>query len=69
MKAPLLPHVKRDMERGHIRKDASNTQFDIICLMISISTMSRFSIGCIGVKSAYLQSGPISWELYVLPPK
>ena len=69
LKARLCPHGNRDKEKGNIRVDSSNARFDLIRLMLSIACILGLEIGCIDVKSAYLQSGPISRELYIRPPR
>lgn len=65
MKARLCPHGNRDMEKGNIRNDSSSAQFYVIRMMLSLVTLLKFRIGCIDVKGAYLQSGPITRDLYV----
>lgn len=68
LKARLCPHGNRDRGKGTIRSDSSNVQFDIMRLLLSLTTVFRFRLGCIDVKAAYLQSGPIARDLYVRPP-
>ncbi len=69
LKARLCPHGNRDQEKGRIRNDSSNAQFMVIRLLISISTVLKFNFGCIDIQGAYMQSGPITRELFVLPPR
>ena len=69
LKARLCPHGNRDQEKGNIRTDSSNAQFMVIRLLISLSTILNFTIGCVDIQGAYMQSGPITRELYVRPPR
>lgn len=68
LKTRLCPHGNRDREKDQIRSDLSNVQFDIIRLILVPATDLRFRLGCIDFKAAYLQSGPITRELFVTPP-
>lgn len=69
MKARLCPHGNRDKEAGKIRSDSSNAQYEIIRILLSAASIMSLKLGCIDIKSAYMQSGPINRELYVRPPK
>lgn len=69
LKARFCSHGNRDREKGNIRNDSANAQFNLIKLILSIASVLELSLGCIGIKSAYLQSGPIKRELYVKPPR
>lgn len=69
LKARLCPHRNRDRAKGTIRSDSANVQFDIFRLLLSLATMLDFRLGCVDVTAAYLQSGPISRELFVRPPR
>lgn len=54
LKARLCPHGNRDHEKGMIRSDSSNVQFEDIRLLLSIATFLEFRLGCIDVTAAYL---------------
>lgn len=69
LKSRLCPRGNRNAMKGDIRNDASNTQFNMIRLMLSLACILQFALGCVDIKSAYLQSGPITREIYVRPPK
>lgn len=69
MKARICPHGNEDDEKNVIRKDSSNAQLAIVRLMLSLVTFLGFSIKTADIKGAYLQSGPITRELYVRPPR
>lgn len=68
MKARLCPHGNRDKEKGNIRNDSASAKFPIIRLLLSLATFLMLRIGCIDINGAYLQSGPITRELYIRPP-
>lgn len=59
MKARLCPNGNRDKLKKTVRKDSATAQFDVIRLILSLATIFTFRIGCIDIKGAYLQSGPI----------
>lgn len=69
IKASICPHGNRDKMKGKIRKDSVSDRFDVIMLLLSMATILGFHIGCIDIKSAYLQSGPIKRTIYVRPPR
>lgn len=69
LKARLCPHGNRDKMKDTIRKDSATAQFDVIRLICSIASILRMRLGCIDVKGAYLQSGPITRDIYVKPPR
>eukprot|EP00737_Agarophyton_chilense_P005146 gb/GEZJ01007286.1/.p1 GENE.gb/GEZJ01007286.1/~~gb/GEZJ01007286.1/.p1 ORF type:complete len:237 (-),score=12.09 gb/GEZJ01007286.1/:830-1540(-) len=69
MKARLCPHGNRDKAKRDIRNDSANEQFDIIRILLYFSLILQFHLGCVDVKGAYLQSGPISRDLYGRPPR
>lgn len=68
LKARLCPHGNRDKEKDDIRKDSATAQFDVIRLVCSLATILGFRLGCLDVRGAYLQSGPIQRDIYVRPP-
>lgn len=67
LKARLVTHVNRDDMKNEIRKDFSNADMIIVRLLIGIALCIGFSFGVAGVKSAFLQSGPILREIFVRP--
>lgn len=69
LKARLCPHGIRDKMKDNIRKDSATAQFDVIRLICRIASVLRLRLGCIDVKGAYLQSGPITRDIYVRPPR
>lgn len=69
LKARLCPHGNRDRMKDSVRKDSATAQFDVIRIVCSMATVLRLKLGCLDIKGAYLQSGPIRREIYVRPPK
>lgn len=69
LKARIVPHGNRDVEKDSIRKDSATAQLGVIRLLLSIVTFLGFRLGFADIKGAYLQSGPIQRDIYVRPPK
>lgn len=69
LKDRICPHGNRDKEKDVIRKDSASVQFPIIRLMLRISALLSLRIGKVDISAAYLQSGPITREIFVRPPK
>lgn len=69
LKARIVPHGNRDVEKEDIRKDSATAQLCVIRLLLSIASSLRFRIVFADIKDSYLQSGPIQREIYVRPPK
>lgn len=69
LKARIVPHGNRDLEKDSIRKDSATAQLCVIRLLLSIVTFLGFRLGFADIKGAYLQSGPIQRQIYVRPPK
>lgn len=69
LKARIVPHGNRDVEKESIRKDSATAQLCVIRLLLSIVTFLGFRLGFADIKGAYLQSGPIQRDIYVRPPK
>ena len=63
LKARLCPHGNHDDEKNNVRKDSATAQFDGIRLLCSVATILRFRIGCLDIKGAYPQSGPIQRDI------
>lgn len=69
LKARIVPHGNKDLEKDSIRKDSATTQLSMIRLLLSIVTFLGFRLGFADIKGAYLQSGPIQRQIFVRPPK
>lgn len=69
LKARLCPHGNRDIMKDDIRKDSATAQFDVIRLMLTITTFLPMRIGVVDISGAYMQSGPIKRDIYVRPPR
>lgn len=69
MKARIVLHVNRDQMKYDIKKDSSSADMLLTRLVISLGVMLGFSLAVSDIKGAFMQSGPNTRELYVLPPK
>lgn len=69
LKGRIVPHGNKDTEIDDIRKDSSTAQFNVILLLLCLTTFLGFRIGLADVMGAYLQSGPIARDIYVRPPR
>lgn len=69
MKARLCPNGNRDKLRKTVRKDSASAQFDVVRMLLSLTTLFRFRLACIDIKGAYLQSGQIKRCIYVRAPR
>lgn len=69
LKARIVPHGNRDVEKDNIGKDSSTAQFDVVRIMLAVCNFIGLSLTIAEVKGAYLQSGPIQREIFVRPPR
>lgn len=69
MKVRIVPHGNHDDEKDDLRKDSSNASLFVVRLMLSLVTFLGFRIGTADIKGAFLQSGPITRDIYVRPPR
>ena len=69
LKARIVPHGNHDNEKDSIRKDSSNASLFVVRLLLSLVTFLGFKIGTADIKGAFLQSGPITRQIYVRPPR
>jgi len=69
LKARIVPHGNKDLEKDDIRSDSSTAQFAVIRLLLFLTVFLGFRLGTVDVKGAYLQSGPITRDIYVRPPR
>lgn len=68
-RARLCQHDSKDNGKRNIRPDSCDKQFDFLRMMISISLVQDFLLACVDSKGVYLQSGPITRDLYIRPLK
>lgn len=50
--------------KDDFRKDSTTAQFDVILIMLSITTFTEFILGKIDTKGAYIQSDPIKQIIF-----
>ena len=66
LKARIVPHGNRDVEKDDIRKDSATAQLSVIRSLLSIVTFLGFRLGFADIKGAYLQSGPIQGDISLI---
>ena len=69
LKCRLVPHGNRDRDRDSVRKDSATAQFPVIRIVLSIAAIVGMVLGSIDVKSAYIQGGWLTRNIFVRPPK
>lgn len=69
MKARLYPHENKDEFKITVQKDSQTAQFDIIRMLLSLAYMLSLIPACTDIKGVHLQSGPITQEIYIRPPR
>ena len=69
LKARIVPHGNHDDEKDNVRKDSSNAPLFVVRLLLSLATFLGFRIGTADIKGAFLQSGPITRQIFVRPPR
>lgn len=69
LKARICPHGNKDHMKDYVRKDSATAQFNIIRLMLTMTTFFTMRMGVVDISGAYMQSGPIKREIYVRPPR
>lgn len=69
MKVRIFPHGNKDDLRNGIRKDSSTGQYDVIRLLLSLATFMSMTLAVVDISGAYMESGPITREIYVRPPR
>lgn len=69
LKARIVPHGNHDNEKDCIRKDSSNAPLLVFRLLLSLVTFLGLRIGTADIKGAFLQSGPITRQIFVRPPR
>lgn len=68
MKARIVPHGNHGDEKDTARKDSSNASLFVVRLLLSLVTFLGYRIGTADIKGGFLQSGPITRQIFVRPP-
>lgn len=55
LRATICPHGNRDAMKDEVRKDSATAQFEIMRLMLSLSTFAPMKLGLIDVSGACMQ--------------
>lgn len=69
MKARIVPHRNHDTEKDEVRKDSSSAPLFVVRLLLSLATFLGFRIATADIKGAFLQSGSITRDIHVRPPR
>lgn len=68
LKAPISPHVNSYVDQNDNQKDSTTAKYGLIRVIVSMVKLLPFRIVLVDIKGAYLQSGPIRRDVYVIPP-
>lgn len=68
-KARLVIHGNRDDDKDIVRKDAVAANLFITRLLLSVGTILHLKFEVADIKGEFMQSGPITLDIYVKPPK
>lgn len=69
LKARIVLHGNKDLEKDSVRKDSATAQLCVIRFLLSIVTFLGLRLGFADIKGANLQSDPIKRDVFVRPPK
>ena len=69
MKARIVLHGNYDDDKESQRSDSSNAPLFVVRMLLSLVTFMGFRLGTAHFKGAYLQSGPITRDIYLPPPR
>lgn len=69
LKGRIVVHGNRDDEKKTVRSDSAAADMMIVRLVASLAAILGFELGTADIKGAYMQSGPITREVYVRPPR
>lgn len=68
LKARIAPHGNEDSLKDELRSDRSMCAPTFVRILLSLSTMFKWRLTKIDVKSAFLQTGSAERDVYVRPP-
>lgn len=69
LKGRIVIHGNHDADRDKVRADCAAADMAVIRMLISIGTCLGLTFGSADITGAYMQSGPITREVYVRPPR
>lgn len=68
-KARIAPHGNEDREKENLRTDSASCPPLGIRMLFSLCAIMKWYLSKVDAKSAFLQSGSASREVYVVPPR
>ena len=68
-KARIAPHGNKDFERDNLKTDSASCPPLGVRILLSICTILHWFPSKVDIKSAFLQSGPATRDVYVIPPR
>lgn len=68
MKARIFPQGNKEKMKDNVRTYSTTAQFDSIRLLLAIVTSLKH-LGVLDIIGAYMQIGPINWDMFVSPPR
>jgi Reverse transcriptase (RNA-dependent DNA polymerase) len=68
LKARIVPHGNRDMEKENIRGDSEVADYTSYRTVLALSAILNLSLFKVDVKAASLQTGPAKRVVFVRPP-
>ena len=69
LKCRLVPHGNQDRDKESVQKGSATAQFLIIRIVLPIAAILGMALGSIDVKSACMQGGWLTRNIFVLLPK
>ena len=69
LKARIVPHGNKDLDRDLIRADSPSMKPEVLRLLCSFAADFGYQLKAMDVKTAFLQTGKLEREVYVVPPK
>ena len=68
-KARIAPHGNKDFEKDNLKTDSASCPPLGVRILLSICTLLHWFPRKVDIKAAFLQSGPATRDVYVIPPR
>eukprot|EP00178_Gracilaria_changii_P001336 TRINITY_DN1187_c0_g1_i1.p1 TRINITY_DN1187_c0_g1~~TRINITY_DN1187_c0_g1_i1.p1 ORF type:complete len:639 (-),score=88.06 TRINITY_DN1187_c0_g1_i1:5196-7112(-) len=69
LKARIAPHGNEDRDKAQLKTDSASCPPVGIRLLLSVAVINRWSLAKIDFKSAFLQTGEATRDVYMIPPR
>lgn len=69
LRARICPHGNCEELKDEVRKESATAQYNVIRLLLAISTYLPMRVGLVDISGSYIQSGPIRREAFARPPR